>query len=357
MSGIDRVIQLVPAFHYGDAIGESIRNLVKWLKKKGINSEVYALEVDSEISNEAFIYWQKQPKSDEKTVVMLHYALPSVLNEVYMNLGGKKVLVYHNITPAEYFLPWNAELAYLTNEGRKQLINLSKHTDLGLADSNYNRMELEAVGYRKTMVCPIWVPINQLSRGINKVLLRSMEGRTVFIFVGRVVPNKKIEDIIKIVFWYRENIDSTAILVVIGKNRSVPRYYYWLREYGKALHYSEEELIFTGHIAYEDLAAYYKGATAFISMSEHEGFCVPLVESMYFGLPIVAYASAAVPEILGGAGILVYNKRFEYIAELLSELSKDEQLRQKVIESEKERINYFNDENMFKIWDNIFCSL
>lgn len=354
MSKIEKVIQLVPAFHYGDAIGESMRNLAGWLSAEGIKNEIYALEVDAELSREAFVYHNQIPLTNEQTVIMLHYALPSILNEIYRSLTGRKILVYHNITPYEYFLPWNPELAFLTRTGREQIIALRDCTELAIADSEYNRKELEEFGFKKTRVCPIWVPIDKLKKSANTMLAQSLKGKRVFLFVGRVVPNKKIEDIIKIVYWYRENIEANSILVVVGKYGSVPKYYYWLREYGRALNYSERELLFTGHISYEDLAAYYSAASVFISMSEHEGFCVPLVESMYYGLPVVAYASAAVSEILEDAGILVYTKRFEYIAELLYELNTDIELRNRVIELERERINDFRDENMFKIWHNIF---
>lgn len=357
MIEIEKVIQLVPAFHYGDAIGESIRNLATWLSAEGIKNEIYSLEVDAELSSEAFIYPHQIPLTNGRTVIMLHYALPSILDGIYKSLAGRKVLVYHNITPYEYFLPWSPELAFLTKAGREQIIGLRDCTELAIADSEYNRKELEEFGFKSTEVCPIWVPIDKLKKSVNSMLVQLLKGKRVFLFVGRVVPNKKIEDIIKIIYWYRENIEANSILVVVGKYGSVPRYYYWLREYGRALNYSEGELLFTGHISYEDLAAYYSVAAAFISMSEHEGFCVPLVESMYFGLPVIAYASAAVGEILGDAGILVYTKRFEYIAELLYELNTDIELRNRVIEVGRKRIDHFRDENMFKIWHNIFSYL
>ncbi len=350
----NKVIQLVPAFHYGDAIGESIRNLAKWLNARQIKNEIYALEIDAEIRNEAYIYYNELLNTDDKTLIILHYALPSILDEAYKSLRGRKMIMYHNITPPEYFLNWNKELVYLTYAGREQLKSLVDYTDLAVADSEYNKSELDEMGYKNTMVCPIWVPFNQFQGSVNEILLEAIKKKTIFLFVGRVVPNKKIEDTIKIIYWYRENVDANAILVIVGKYNNAPKYYYWLREYGKALHFSEEELIFTGHVPYVDLAAYYKGASVFISMSEHEGFCVPLVESMYFELPIVAYASAAVPEILGDAGILVYTKKFEYIAELLAELIKDNELKKMVIEKQRRRLSYFSDDNIIKIWHNIF---
>ncbi|OGF65218.1 MAG: hypothetical protein A2Y62_17835 [Candidatus Fischerbacteria bacterium RBG_13_37_8] len=357
MKKIDKVVQLVPAFHYGDAIGESMRNVSGWLMKQGIQSEIYSLHVDDELRTEAFLYPQSIPQTSGNSVIILHYALPSALSGLYSNLPGKKILLYHNITPAEYFVQWNAELAFLTHAGREELSRLHEKTDLALADSEYNRKELEEYGYKRSMVCPIWIPFRLYHNRYNDILASSLAKKVRFLFVGRVVPNKKIEDTIKIVYWYKENINPSTSLVIVGKYTSVPRYYHWLREYGKALHFSDDELYFTGHISYDDLVTYYKNSHMFISMSEHEGFCVPLVESMYFNIPVVAYASAAVPEILKDAGVLVHTKKFEYIAELMHIIMTDNNLRDTVIKKQKERLRYFLDEKIMEIWHNILSGL
>jgi L-malate glycosyltransferase len=350
---IDRIVQLVPAFHFGDAIGESIRNFRNWVVRHSIESPVYSLQIDPELNHEAFLYPQNRPKTTQNSIIILHYALPSILNQLYRELPGTKIILYHNITPPHYFMPWNPELALLTQMGREELKTLKDVTDLGLADSEFNRKELEEYGYRKTRVCPIWIPLELYEHKCNKLLARAISDKITLLFVGRVVPNKKIEDVIKIVYWYRENMNPNARLIIVGKYNSVPRYYYWLREYGKALHFSEEELYFTGHVSYEDLVTYYQNSSAFISMSEHEGFCVPLIESMYFNLPVIAYASTAVPEIMDTAGILVHTKQFEYVAELLHLVLTDQSLRQKIIAQQQQRLSAFSHEHMEQLWNDI----
>jgi len=139
----------------------------------------------------------------------------------------------------------------------------------------------------------------------------------------------------------------------VGKLNTIPRYYYWLKEYAKGLNLSEEDIYFAGHVSYEELATYYRVSKVFISMSEHEGFCVPLVEAMYFGIPVIAYESAAVPEIMDTAGVIVKTKRFEYIAELINIILLDEKLREVIITSGKKRLEYFSKENMEKRWRSI----
>lgn len=351
--GIDKIIQLVPAFHYGDAIGESIRSLRRWLNQVKIENYIYSLQIDDILIEEAKLYPNEKPESSDNSLIILHYALPSELSRIFVQLRGKKILLYHNITPPEYFLLWEPELALLTLYGKEELKSLKEVPDLALADSEYNRKELEALGFKNTMVCPIWIPFELYENKYNEILSDMMKDKENFLFVGRIVPNKKIEDIIKIVYWYKENLNANIRLILVGKYNTVPRYYYWLKEYAKGLNLSDEDIYFTGHVSYEELATYYKISKVFISMSDHEGFCVPLVEAMYFSLPVIAYESAAVPEIMDTAGVVVKTKQFEYIAELINIILIDKKIKESIITSQKKRLEYFSKENMEKRWRSI----
>jgi glycosyltransferase involved in cell wall biosynthesis len=106
------------------------------------------------------------------------------------------------------------------------------------------------------------------------------------------------------------------------------------------------ELIFTGHLPWDELLACYDMADVFISMSEHEGFCVPLVESMLLEVPVVAYAAGAVPDTLGEAGVLFYEKNLEEMAEMAHRLGTDQAMREAVVEAQNLRVERFRPERV-----------
>jgi glycosyltransferase involved in cell wall biosynthesis len=107
-----------------------------------------------------------------------------------------------------------------------------------------------------------------------------------------------------------------------------------------------ERFVFTGPVPDEDLAVYYRHAAVYVSLSEHEGFCAPLVEAMATDVPILAYAAAAVPETLGGAGVQFAPKDLEYAAELLGALAFDDGLRSHVIAGQRRRLADFGEERI-----------
>ena len=148
-----------------------------------------------------------------------------------------------------------------------------------------------------------------------------------FLFVGRIAPNKKIEDHIFLAEHYKRYVDAYYRFIFVGRYDAVPRYYAMIRALITNFHMLEERFIFTGPVPDEELAVYYRRAAVYISLSEHEGFCVPLVEAMAADVPILAYAAAAVPETLGGAGVQFAPKDLEQAAELAGALVFDEDFR------------------------------
>ena len=161
-----------------------------------------------------------------------------------------------------------------------------------------------------------------------------------FLFVGRIVPNKRQEDVIRIFYYFNKYINSKSRLFLVGTYMNMNKYYVRLNELIERL--KLKNVYITGHVDFKELLAYYRLADIFISMSEHEGFCVPLIESMYFNIPIVAYNSTAIPIILHDAGILVNKKAYEDIAELVNILICDKTLRAKIIKNQQSRLKYFN---------------
>ena len=169
------------------------------------------------------------------------------------------------------------------------------------------------------------------------------DGLVNFLFVGRIAPNKKIEDHIRLAEVYKRYIDAYYRFIFVGRCDVVPRYYAMIRALMAEYRLLNDRFIFTGPIPDEELAVYYRQAAVYVSLSEHEGFCVPLVEAMATDVPVLAYSAAAVPDTLGGAGVQFSPKDLEYAAELLGALAFDDDLRAKVIAGQRRRLEDFGD--------------
>ncbi|MFQ5722051.1 MAG: glycosyltransferase family 4 protein [Candidatus Aminicenantales bacterium] len=336
-----RIDQLIPAYHRGDAVGDTATHLKEFFLSQGFQSQIYCLTCDSGLEPESSLFSQfPQPKASD--IAILHFALPSLLTQAFINLPTKKVIIYHNITPSHFFIEFDQELARLTHLGRQELKSLIPYVSLALADSDYNRQELVDFGFKRAEVFPLFVDFEKYKKPISPLMYELMrDERLNILFVGRIAPNKKIEDLIKVTFYYKKYISPLVRLIIIGKTSSVPKYYESLIHLADEFYLQPEEICFTGHIPDEEMFALYRASDVFLSLSEHEGFCLPLLESMIFDLPIVAYDSTAVPYTLAGAGILVKEKRPDHLAELLAEVVHNQLLREKIITSQRQRLKQF----------------
>lgn len=301
-----RIVQLIPAHHEADAIGQHIRTLDAYFRSIGWESYIMALDADPSLSSITEIATPEKIKSLEPAYWVYHYALPSTLTAMFSLAKGKRILIYHNLTPPEYFIPWNPSLGYLTLMGRKELQILKNHIDWAVADSLFNASELKALGYSHVDVMPIlidWETYPEPSFLAREQYIDPFY--TYWLFVGRVVPNKKVEDLIRTFFWYRKYHDMATRLLIVGKLNNTPRYVQWLIKLREALHLEPQDVSFLGPVPYADLATLYRETNLFITLSDHEGFCLPILEAMYFQTPIIAYAAGAIPETLGKGGALV----------------------------------------------------
>jgi glycosyltransferase involved in cell wall biosynthesis len=264
----------------------------------------------------------------------------------FATLPHGRVLQYHNVTPAHFFADYDAGIFRLAKLGREDLQSLVGKTDLALGDSEYNRRELEELGFTNTGVFPIAVDTDRITKAPRRPALEQVlreEGWLNFLFVGRVVPNKKIEDHIKLAEHYKRYVDEQYRFIFVGKTDATPRYYTAIRGLLERYRMPAGRFLFTGPVPDIDLAAYYRTASVYISLSEHEGFCVPLLEAMAADVPVLAYASTAVPDTLGGAGVMFEPKDLEYAAELLGELAYNSALRDQVIARQRVRLADFGD--------------
>ncbi len=350
-----RIDQWVPALHRGDAIGDSARLMRDAFRRWGFAADVYALELDVDLAGDGrdFAEWKAGGPDD---VVILHYAVPSLLTAALREQRCRRILLHHNITPPEFFAGWDPEMVRICREGRAALGTLVGHVDLALGDSEFNRGELAEAGFHRTGVLPIYVDFARYRRAPGRVLLRQLrDGRVNLLFVGRVAPNKRHEDLIKLASYWRRFIDPNLRLLLVGKlprrrtggGEPLPRHYF---DALQSLTYEEgftpAEVVFAGHVPHGDLLACYSAAHVFVSMSEHEGFGVPLVEAMLMDVPVLAHAAAAVPFTLDGAGVRFEAKRFDEVGEMAHALAHDAALREAVLAGQRRRLAAFAPESV-----------
>ena len=223
------VHQWVPAAHKGDAIGDSARRVRELLRARGHESEIFALTIDDDLRHEVRPF--ADPEARRGDVTIFHFALPSPMTPAFATLPGGRVLQYHNITPAHFFADYAPHIYRLALLGRQELATLVGHVDLALGDSDYNREELDALGFAPTGVMPIAVDLERITRAPRRPALEQVlgDGLVNFLFVGRIAPNKKIEDHIRLAEHYKRYVDSHYRFIFVGRHDAVPSYYATVR--------------------------------------------------------------------------------------------------------------------------------
>ena len=338
--------QWLAAAHRGDAVGDSSRQVRDRLRAFGHRSDIFALTIDEDMAGEARPF--SDPDARAGDVTILHFAIASPLTQAFAALPRGRVLHYHNVTPAKFFAPYDPAVFRIATLARRELAWLAGRTDLALGVSEFNRQELEATGFSDTGILPLAIDVDRIvnARPVPALQTWLNDGLTNFLFVGRMAPNKKIEDIIRLAEHYKRYVDAHYRFIFVGRYEGMPRYYNMLRAFIAELGWQGDRFLFTGPVPDDELATYYKAASVYISMSEHEGFCVPLVEAMAADLPVLAYACTAIPDTLGGAGVQFSPKHFEMAAELLGILAFDDGVRARVIEGQRRRLQAFTGDHV-----------
>jgi L-malate glycosyltransferase len=335
--------QLVHTLSYGDAISTEVLALQRVLHACGIGSDIFALNTHP--------YYREKTKSlndvvrDSESRYLFHYSLGSPLNDFFRSLAShQRILVYHNITPASYFDGVNPRVARDIREGLSDLPEMVKLSSLCIADSQFNANEIAHYDTPVELL-PLLIDDRRWSVTPNVGMMQLLAGDPSFhlLHVGRIAPNKKIEDIIKVFYFFHHHVEKKSVLWLVGIDTDTELYSFSLRQLIRDFRL-EEAVRFTGGISDEEVAALYREADCFLTMSAHEGFCVPLIEAMHFELPILAYAAGAIPETLGDAGVLFYEKRPAEIAELLGIIRDNDTFRRSLIEKGKARKGAFTSE-------------
>lgn len=347
------VHQLVHTLSYGDAISGEVLALKRIFREKGFESEVYSINTHPKYKHET-LHYESFPENFSGKVV-LHYSLGSPLNSLYRKLTqAKKFLIYHNLTPSKWFKSVNGRVFADIEDGVKELPELLKMTDTIVCDSHFNAQEISTMGFG-SKVLPLTVDPKKWEVRANPgiaELLRS-DAKIHLLHVGRLAPNKCIEDIIKAFYFLHHHVERASKLWLIGIDHDTELYSFGLKRLVRELHL-EEAVQFVGRLSDEEVRSFYENSSAFISMSEHEGFCVPLIEAMHFKCPVIAYDGSAISETLADGGILVKNKNPALLAELMFEVSRNTSLRDSLVERGLKRVSQFSFESFSTQVSSIF---
>lgn len=335
------VNQWVPSAHRGDAVGDHALRIRDLLRAWGHESDVFAMTVDDALA--ADVRRWTEPEARDGDVTVLHFATASPMSAAFGMMPGRRVLQYHNITPARFFAPYDAGMARVSDAARRELAALADRVDLAVGASDYNRQELAMLGFPRTGDLPMLLNLDRLQHAPRVPALEWMlqDGLTNILFVGRIAPQKRIDDHVRLAEHYMRYVDASYRFIFVGRYDVVPGYYEAVQSMVQTHRIPADRFWFTGPVPDRELAAYYRNAHAYVSLSEHEGFCVPLVEAMAMDVPVLAYAETAVPETLGGAGVSFRPKDLELAAELLGGLIYDEPFRLDVLAGQRTRVRTF----------------
>jgi glycosyltransferase involved in cell wall biosynthesis len=342
-----RIFQILVTIIRGDAIGNNVLLLDDAFHATGIDSRIYAINMGKGLSKKIYPY-DCLPELHSDDIVIYHMCESSVINSDIKKMKCKKIAIYHNTTPAYFFNFYEPTMCSKQLKSIMEIQGLKDVFDRCIADSEFNKSDLARMGYdaNKVDVVPILLDFEDYTQPPDKkTIKRYGDGQTNILFVGRIVPNKKQEDIIRIFGWYRKNINPRSRLIIVGSPFG-DTYINSLKEYVRVLNIPD--VIFTGHITFQEILGFYQIADMFLCMSEHEGFCVPLLEAMMFDVPIVAYKSTAIPWTLGGAGVLVDEKDPVLVSKIIHRIINDPEVKGDILKGQRERLKYFDRNIVFK---------
>lgn len=348
-----KIIQVLTTLSFGDAVGNDTVALKKVLEELGYSTGIFAENIDTRLPEGLVTPISELPELRRDDVVIYHLSTGTELNYQFADYPCRKLVIYHNVTPPHFLAPYNQEKARQCQYGLSGAKYLADKVDYCLPVSDFNRRDLAEMGYRCPMdVLPILIPFSDYEKEPSQKVLAKYRERigANLLFTGRIAPNKCQEDVIAAFAAYKKNYDPDARLFFVGAWQGMEDYYARLLAYTKALDLTD--VIFTGHIPFDEILAYYRLADVFVCASEHEGFCVPLVEAMYFDVPIVAYDSSAIADTLGGSGLLLPEKTPLLMAGAISRILTDSELKERILENQRSRLQDFSHAKIKKMFQN-----
>lgn len=343
----DKVFQVYGHLLPNDAVSYIIIDFANMLTEYNICNVVFSTSGSKDINPNLIKQFDINDLKNEitsKTLVVFHFANPTPLTYLISALNCPKVLLFHNITPPIFFDKYNPNnIKNNLAAGYRQVFYMSRYFSHAWGVSGFNCRQLQEAGFRNTAAANPPYDFSRYNFSSGKKTKNKKE-LTNILFVGRISPNKRHEDIIR-AFYYYHRINQKSILSLVGSYEGFEEYKNDLEKLAVDLNIPVN---ITGMVTVKELSEYYQNADLFLCMSEHEGFCIPLIEAMYFGIPVIAFDSSAVTETVGDAGIIFKQKHFPSVAHLMNEVLSTFNLREKMIKNGKERALYYSKENVCK---------
>lgn len=354
------VHQFLPTFAPRDAIGTHTLNARRVLRGMGLESEIYADGIRGARGLDVHPFRSFEPAADGRTAHLLYQvSTGSVVAELLRSRPEPTILNHHNVTPSRFVAPWDPRAAAELEVGERQLRRLAPSAVLGLAASAYNEADLRRAGCRRTAVAPVLVDLAGRASPDRRVLSSLLRGKRPgspdWLFVGRVAPHKCQHDVVRAFAAYRRVYDPHARLWLVGPVGSAP--------YAAALGDAIATLglagavSLTGSVSPGRLAAHYEAADVFVCASEHEGFCVPVLEAMAHDLPVIAHAAAAVPETAGEAGVLLPSKDPLSMAAAVHRVHTDGRTRDALVVAGRRRAEAFALERSARVFEALIAGV
>ncbi|HSB17208.1 MAG TPA: glycosyltransferase [Bryobacteraceae bacterium] len=350
------VDQFNTAVYEGDAVGNEIVTLRAMLRARRLSSAIYS-EVPSRTAGVYVQPWSEY-HGCEANILIVHYSVFSNLFDQVFAAPSRKVLLYHNVTPPTFFEGMPGELRDRVLAARDGLPRYRSSVELALADSEYNARDLTDAGFLNVRVFPYVLTHRLHDVPPDESVLRRYRGDGLvnLLVVGRIAPNKCIEDCVLAFHSFCNRIEPRSRLFIAGSATSTEYYLMRLQQLVTRLGL-DGSVVFTGRVSQAALNAYYRLADAFLAMSEHEGFCVPLIEAMLFDVPVFAYASCAVPETVRGAGILFSEKNHPEMAEAIGVVVSDPVWKERILRAQREAAAYYSSDAAEQRLSDLLASL
>ncbi len=339
-----RIDQVVPSFIRYDAISVHARNVHAALIAHGYRSELYFQTSTTDVANLGRPL-SAMPVAADDRILIYHASTGSSALEVVARQGSPVVLDYHNITPASFFKQWSPSTSSEVALGRRQVAEFAPRAIGAIADSPLNERELSSFGYAKTAVAPLLIDLDAQSSDVNRPLFETLmaekhaRGGPSLLFVGSLAPHKAPQDLIAMLAAFRQIYHVDATLTLVGRSFG-GRFASALDQYVSDLSLSDA-VHFTGPLAPDDLEAHWRSSDVFVCASNHEGFCVPLLEAMSHNLPIVAFRAGAVPETLEDAGIILDDKEPVTFAAAIHRVLEDQPLRDALASAQNRQLERY----------------
>lgn len=330
--------QLAAGFAAGDAISLEAVAIRDLCRAMGVASDIFVpLDRTASDCRQAVRPLEDYKPGAGSELLIYHASIQTPATDVFRRSTARKVAIYHNVTPASFFRGFDGRVERQLEAARRELSDVAGLADAVWADSAFNAAELLALGVKNVRVLPLLFSALAFDVPADPTVLQGLSGPSKkILFVGRMAPNKCVEELIEAFAWYHKRIERRSELILVGSERTCPRYFAMLRMFA-----AELDLMAVSFVRYASpngLISYYQRADLFATTSRHEGYCLPVVEAMVKGVPVLARNVGGVPEAMDGAGVMFGEASPEELACLMHRVISDSALRSEILASQQARI-------------------